>query len=260
MRRLAGRPSSWRPAFSGGWACRVRARAIRTASSSRPGTSRSSTTRASGSRTSCCSGSPRRRARLAIDLVVDSDGFDAVGVTVARAWRREVERCHAVPGASAAQTAASRARRLPTARPSSDFCPQRRLDARLAAGHLGRRHFAAFCEALLARAARSPATSPSSSPSRGGATRRPRGTDYLELAGDRACRRPSRSLAFVADLALDAERFAEAYNAELAEYRADQRDAVRGAAVPRPRVTELVGGAAAVDAETAAVDRPSGHS
>ena len=55
--------------------------------------------------------------------------------------------------------------------------------------------------------------------SRGGATRSPPGRDYLELPLTRMARSEAFS-AFVVDIVLTAERFATAYNAELAEYRA----------------------------------------
>jgi hypothetical protein len=92
------------------------------------------------------------------------------------------------------------------------------------------RHFSAFCEDL--RAARPLADNLGEFVTI--ARRRyeaPAGTDYLELPMSRLATTEAFAT-FVVDLALDADRFAEAYNSELAEYRLVNK--TRSAAQPFP--------------------------
>ena len=118
-----------------GRACRGR-RARRRRSSWRPGISPSSTTPASGSRTSCCSDSPTRRGATALDLVVDSDGFEVARgqLAVHDAGRAAVSRS---TSPSAARDACYAVRPVPSERdleltsapprtPCSPRCPRRR--------------------------------------------------------------------------------------------------------------------------------------
>ncbi len=164
----------------------------------------------------------------AIDVVVDTDGFDAVAVT-APCMTPGVERCHQYLAVGAADGYFAGAP-VPGAGDLADFCSA--ADAMLASlpSPAIRRHFAAFCEQLSSAAvdAENLAELITIARRRYEASA---GTDYLELPLTRMAH--SRAwAAFVVDLALNAGRFAEAYNAELAEYRVVNK--TRTAAQPFP--------------------------
>lgn len=164
----------------------------------------------------------------AVDVVVDSDGFDTVTLTVP-CFRPGAARCSALlafgavggcyataPPPDAATLASFRAAGLDALRT-------------LPAPSLGR-HFERYCECLEAASAAAPELATALT----GARRRyeaPAGTTYLELPVTRQARtRAFRHL--VAALACDASRFAAVYNAELAEFR--ERAGLRSAAQPFP--------------------------
>ncbi len=164
----------------------------------------------------------------AVDLVVDSDGFQVLGVS-SPCMTPGVKRCQQYL-AIASQNGWYASAPVPSDRDLNGFCAA--ADNMLASlpAPAVRHHFAAFCENLK-----------EALPSAGNlaelitmSRRRyeePAGTDYLELpvtqlVASRAFR------TFVVDLALSAERFAAAYNAELADYRVVNK--TRSAAQPFP--------------------------
>lgn len=164
----------------------------------------------------------------AVDVVVDSDGFDVLAVS-APCMTPGVARCRqylALGGDTAAFATAS----VPDAHALDDFC--RAADEMLASlpAPAVRRHFATFSEHLrdAARDAGNLAELVTFARRRYEASA---GTDYLEVLVTSVAHTPSY-LRFVADIALSAERFAGAYNAELAEYRALTK--TRSAAQPFP--------------------------
>lgn len=164
----------------------------------------------------------------AVDVMVDSDGFDTVSVT-APCMTPGVARCRQYlalggPHASYAFTP------VPGARDLDDFCAA--ADSMLASlpAPAVRRHFSEFCGHL--RSAASDADNLAELVTL--ARRRyeaSAGTGYLE-APITAIARTRGWARFVADLALSAERFSADYNADLAEYRRIAR--VRSAAQPFP--------------------------
>lgn len=171
----------------------------------------------------------------ALDLVVDTDGFDVVAVT-APCMTPGVARCsqYLAVGAEDACFAGSS---VPSARDLEEFCSS--ADSMLSSlpAPAVRRHFSTFCERLRAAAADAGNLSELVTLAR----RRyeaTAGTDYLELPMTSLARTRSW-LTFVADLALSAERFSEAYNAELAEYRAVNK--TRSAAQPFPDLASADG-------------------
>jgi hypothetical protein len=154
-------------------------------------------------------------AATAVDFVVDSDGFQTLGVS-SPCMTPGVRRCQQYL-AIGSQNGWYASAPVPSERDTNDFCAA--ADSMLASlpAPAVRHHFAAFCAEL--QAARPQAANLAELITM--ARRRyeePAGSDYLELPLTRVARtRAFRT--FVTDLALNAERFAEAYNAELAEYR-----------------------------------------
>jgi hypothetical protein len=164
----------------------------------------------------------------AIDLVVDSDGFDTVEVH-SPCLRPDVRVCRAYLAVGTTDTCYA-CTPVPTGDAIDDFCTA-------AAEHLSTlpapaiaRHFDRFCECLRSAAndARNIAELITFARRRYEAAA---GTDYLEL--------PVTSLgasapfaALLAHLALDARAFADAYNGALAEYR--ERTGTRNTAQPFP--------------------------
>jgi hypothetical protein len=151
----------------------------------------------------------------AIDLVVDSDGFQVLGVS-SPCMTPGVKRCQqylAIGSANGWYASAP----VPSERDLNDFCAA--ADNMLASlpAPAVRHHFAAFCDDLKAALPRAENLAELVTMSR----RRyeePAGSDYLELPVTQLG--ASRSFrTFVVDLALGAERFSEAYNAELADFR-----------------------------------------
>lgn len=164
----------------------------------------------------------------AVDVVVDSDGFDVLAVS-APCMTPGVARCRQYLALGGDTTAFATAP-VPDARALDDFC--RAADEMLASlpAPAVRRHFATFCEHLKGAAGQADNIAELVTFAR----RRyeaSAGTDYLEVPVTGIARTAS-FLRFVADIALSAERFAAAYNAELAEYRALTK--TRSAAQPFP--------------------------
>jgi hypothetical protein len=164
----------------------------------------------------------------AFDLVVDSDGFDALTVS-APCMAVGVQRCRqylAVGGEDAFYAGAA----VPGSTELDDFCAA--VDAMLASlsAPAVRHHFSAFCVQLrgAAEVADNLAELVTIARRRYEASA---GTSYLELPMTHLATSES-FLLFVADIALDAERFSASYNAELAEYRA--ANGTRSAAQPFP--------------------------
>lgn len=164
----------------------------------------------------------------AIDLVVDSDAFQVLGVS-APCMAPGVKRCTqylAIGGPNTSYASAT----VPSERDVNDFCAA--ADNMLASlpAPAVRRHFAAFCAHL--EAARPDARSLAELVTM--ARRRyeaPAGSTYLELPVTSVAR-TAAFRTFVVDLALNARRFSDAYNAELAEYRFVNK--TRSAAQPFP--------------------------
>jgi hypothetical protein len=171
----------------------------------------------------------------ALDIVVDSDGFDRVGVTVPCFGGSQVERCHADLATGGANTCFA-CTPTPDATVVRNFVSDTsQMLASLPAASAGR-HFAEFGEALSAvqPEARNLAELVTAARRR---FERPTRTDYLELpvtelAGSDAF------LTFVTAIALDAERFAEAYNRELETYREAKGLRTRAQPVPDLEVNE----------------------
>jgi hypothetical protein len=164
----------------------------------------------------------------AIDLVVDSDGFDSVGIH-SPCLRPEVRVCSAVLAVGSRDGCFACAP-MPSREDLRDFrmagLEQLATLPALAISH----HFSRFCDELDASApvALNLAELVTMARRRYEA---PAGTGYLELPVTSM----SRSRAFVtfaADMALDAERFAGVYNRALASYR--ERTGARSAAQPFP--------------------------
>ncbi len=164
----------------------------------------------------------------AIDLVVDSDGFDLVEVH-APCLRPVLSRCAqflAVGGGDTCFACSS----VPSARDLSTFREAgAQMLATLPAPAIGR-HFDSFCDAMDA------ARSDSANLGEFITFARRRfeavaGTDYLELPVTSEASTTAFAV-FLADIVRDAERFASVYNAELAAYR--ERTGTRSAAQPFP--------------------------
>ena len=164
----------------------------------------------------------------AVDFVVDTDGFQVLEVS-SPCMTPGVQRCQQYlaigsPDAWYASTP------VPSERDVRDFCAA--VDSMLSSlpAPAVRHHFAAFCGQLQAALPRAANLAELVTMAR----RRyeePAGSDYLELPMTRvALTRAFRT--FVVDLALNAARFAEAYNAELDEYRLVNR--TRSVAQPFP--------------------------
>lgn len=164
----------------------------------------------------------------AIDLVVDSDGFDTLEIH-SPCFRPEVSVCRAFLAVGTSDGCYACAP-VPDAGDIEEFCRAGAEQLRtLPAPALGR-HFSLFCERL-----QSAATSSRNIAELLTFARRnyesSAGTDYLELPVTSMAR--SRSFAtLVAHLALDARAFATAYNGALRDYR--DRTGTRNAAQPFP--------------------------
>ncbi len=164
----------------------------------------------------------------AIDLVVDSDGFDSLEIH-SPCLRPEVGVCRAYLAVGTTDGCYA-CTPVPAADDIRDFCEAGADNlSTLSAPAIGH-HFARFCEGLRSALpdARNIAELVTFARRRFEAQA---GTDYLELpvtgmAGSEAF------ATFAAHLALDAAAFATAYNAALADYR--ERTGTRSAAQPFP--------------------------
>lgn len=167
-------------------------------------------------------------AAAAFDVVVDSDAFDIVAVT-APCITPEVRRCRQYLDVGRAKGCFA-CTPLPGPDHLDDFV--RATDSMLATlpAPAVRRHFSEWSQSLKSASRRAENLSELMT-----FTRRiyesAAGTDYLELPVTAMCRGEAWAL-FVADIAFDAERFAAAYNTELAAYR--QVHKTRTAAQPFP--------------------------
>jgi hypothetical protein len=162
----------------------------------------------------------------ALDVVVDSDGFDTLGVSFP-CLTPEVHRCaqHLVAGSREGCFACAP---VPSRREVADWIAAvaRQLES-LPTQEIGR-HFADFAAALQSACpdAKNLAQFVTYARRRFEATA---DTRYLELPATVMARSEAFS-AFVADIAFAAERFANAYNSSLADYRMANK--TRGAAQP----------------------------
>ncbi len=165
----------------------------------------------------------------AVDVVVDSDGFDRVGVTVPCFGGPEVERCHADLATGGVDTCFA-CTATPDAASVEDFVASAsQMLASLPAASVGR-HFAGFGEALVAARPSANNLAELVTAARRRYERRA-GSDYLELpVSEIGSSKPF--LAFAASIASDAERFVLAYNRELATYR--EAKGLRSKAQPVP--------------------------
>jgi len=164
----------------------------------------------------------------AIDLVVDSDGFDSLDIH-SPCLRPEVRVCHAYLAVGTTDGCYA-CTPVPPAEDVRHFCEAGADNlSTLSAPALGH-HFARFCEGLRAAlpGARNIAELVTFARRRFEAEA---GTDYLELPVT-AMARSEAFATFAAHLALDAPAFTAAYNAALADYR--ERTGTRGAAQPFP--------------------------
>lgn len=152
----------------------------------------------------------------AVDVVVDSDGFDSVQLT-SPCLVPEVRRCRQYLAVGSEATCFACAPK-PTASDLELFCEAGDSQLATLPAPSIRRHFSDFCDAL--RSAEADAENLAELVTF--ARRRYEavaGTDYLELPVTRMVR--TRAFAtFVADMALNALRFAESYNGELDAFRA----------------------------------------
>ena len=169
----------------------------------------------------------------AFDLVVDSDGFDALTVS-APCMTVGVQRCRqylAVGGVDAFYAGVA----VPDAASLDDFCAAADSMLSSLSAPAIRHHFSTFCEQL-----REAATVADNLAELVTIARRryeaSAGTTYLELPMTHLATSEAFAL-FAADIALNAERFGAAYNAELAEYR--EVNKTRSAAQPFPDLALL---------------------
>ena len=170
----------------------------------------------------------RETGASAIDVVVDTDGFDTIAVS-SPCMTPGVSRCHQYLAVSD-KDACYATSPVPTSRDLEDFCTA--ADQQLASlpSLAVRRHFSAFCEDMrdAAHVAENLAEFVTIARRKYESAA---GTGYLELPLTWLARTGAWH-AFVADIALDATRFAEDYNAELAEYRVVSK--MRSTAQPFP--------------------------
>jgi len=164
----------------------------------------------------------------AIDLVVDSDGFDSVGVR-SPCLRPEVRVCNAYLATGVSDGSFASAP-VPSAHDLAVFREAGISQLSTLPAPSIPRHFSSFCDALDAAAAEAGNLAELVTFARrryeAGA-----GSDYLELPVTSMAR--SRAFAtLVAHLAFDPRAFADAYNSALAAYRA--RTGTRSAAQPFP--------------------------
>jgi len=166
----------------------------------------------------------------AVDVVVDSDGFDAVKLT-SPCMQPGLVRCRqylAVGSADACFAFAS----VPSEAHLADFCSSGDQMLSSLPAPAVRRHFSAFCKALSVAAGVSSNLAELVTIARR-IYESPAGTGYLEAPLTALARRPAFRR-FVAALALDAIAFADAYNAELDAYRALTK--TRSVAQPFPNL------------------------
>ena len=166
----------------------------------------------------------------AFDLVVDTDGFDSIALTTP-CLTPAVGQCRqylAVGGRDATYGSAP----VPSSGDIDDFCSACETNLATLRAPAIRRHFAAFCEELrgASEVAENLAELVTIARRRFEA---PAGTDYLELPLTRLVRGDAFAL-FVADIALSASRFCDAYNSELDEFRSVNK--TRSAAQPFPNL------------------------
>lgn len=171
----------------------------------------------------------------AIDLVVDSDGFDAVAIT-SPCLKPEVMRCRQYL-ALGSEGACFATAPVPSERDVEDFCAGGRQALETLPAPSITRHFGEFCVALRSAAHDAENLAETVTFARRRYEARA-GTDYLELPLT-ALARSAAFARFVVDLASNAGRFANAYNAELAEYRA--ASGTRSAAQPFPDLRTVDG-------------------
>ncbi|MBW6467956.1 MAG: hypothetical protein K0B85_02190 [Coriobacteriia bacterium] len=165
-----------------------------------------------------------------VDIVVDTDGFDRLGVDVPCLDLAEKRCRHDLAVGSGASCFGCAP--VPSADQIEAFCQETAAAIRTLPTPAVAGHFSDFCDAL--REARP--FSRSLSDLITGARRRFEGelTDYLELpVTDAAATRPY--LRFALDILLDAERFARCHNAVLDEFRS--RNRVRTPAQPFPNLS-----------------------
>lgn len=168
----------------------------------------------------------RETGATALDVVVDTDGFDAVEIT-APCMTPDVQRCREYLALGTPESAYVLA-----AVPSDDelatfqAAGEQMLSSLPAPAVV--RHFSAFAQGLRDVAPRTRTLAELVTTARR-RYERTAGTDYLELP---ASEFGSTFAHVVASLALDAERFSAAYNQELTEYRAITK--TRSAAQPFP--------------------------
>ena len=169
----------------------------------------------------------RESAGVGIDLVVDSDVFETLGVEAPR-FTVDVTRTSHLLARGGPETCFACAP-APSADELERFCESVGAALSTLPAPAVARHFSRYCDA--ARAAL-PA-SRSLAEFMVGARRRYEGdrSDYLELPVTAAARSDAFR-AFAVDIVLEARRFAEAYNAELAAYRSLNK--VRSDAQPFP--------------------------
>lgn len=166
----------------------------------------------------------------AFDVVVDSDGFDAVGV-VSPCMTPGVARCKQYLALGTPDTCFA-CTPVPTEGAVADFCAA--TDGQLASlpSPAIRRHFASFCTSLTGAVADAGnlAELVTIARRRYEATA---GSMYLELPITIMARTESFAR-FVVDMALSAERFSAVYNGELDQYRSLSK--TRSAAQPFPNL------------------------
>lgn len=172
----------------------------------------------------------REMSATALDIVVDTDGFDSVEIK-APCFTPEVSICRQFLSVGATDAAYCLAT-VPTAAEMDTFyAAGAQMLASLPAPAV-RRHFSAFCDALREAAPRSGNMAELVTAAR----RRfeaPAGTDYLELPVSEF---GESFLRLVASITLDAKRFVGVYNEQLAEYRALTK--TRSVAQPFPDLAQ----------------------
>jgi hypothetical protein len=165
---------------------------------------------------------------MAVDLVVDSDGFETVGASVPSygppVRRRSAHLVVAEPGACYALTP------VPSGSDIQTFC--RAVERMLGPlpSETVRANFATFCEGLRDAASEAANLAELLTIARR-RHERAAGTDYRELSVT-ALAATEAFAWFVADMALSARRFVDAYNAELHSFRSINK--TRSAAQPVP--------------------------
>jgi hypothetical protein len=175
----------------------------------------------------------RETSSTAVDIVVDTDGFDSVEIK-APCFTPEVSICRQFLSVGATDTAYCLAT-VPTTADLDTFCEAgAQMLASLPAPAV-RRHFSAFCDALRDVIPRCGNMAELITAAR----RRfelPAGTDYLELPVSEF---GESFLRLAASIALDARRFVAVYNDQLAEYRVLTK--TRSTAQPFPDLAEKDG-------------------